>query len=50
VVLRDVTNQIMEKIAELSKQEYVPNMYASEAQDAIKKSQADEDQIESDEE
>ena len=49
-VLRDVTNQIMEKIAELSKQEYVPNMYASEAKDAIKKSQEDEDQIESDEE
>jgi 1-acyl-sn-glycerol-3-phosphate acyltransferase len=49
-VLRDVTNQIMEKIAELSKQEYVPNMYASEAKDAIKKSQVDEDQIESDEE
>ena len=49
-VLRDVTNQIMEKIAELSKQEYVPNMYASEAKDAINKSQEDEDQIESDEE
>ncbi len=49
-VLREVTNQIMEKIAELSKQEYVPNMYASEAKDAIKKSQVDEDQIESDEE
>ena len=49
-VLRDVTNQIMEKIAELSKQEYVPNMYASEAKDAIKKRQEDEDQIESDEE
>ena len=49
-VLRDVTNQIMEKIAELSKQEYVPNMYASEAKDAIKKSQVNEDQIESDEE
>jgi 1-acyl-sn-glycerol-3-phosphate acyltransferase len=49
-VLRDVTNQIMEKIAELSKQEYVPNMYASEAKDAIKKSRADEDQFESDEE
>jgi 1-acyl-sn-glycerol-3-phosphate acyltransferase len=49
-VLRDVTNQIMEKIAELSKQEYVPNMYASEAKDAIKKSREDEDQIESDEE
>ncbi len=49
-VLRAVTNQIMEKIAELSKQEYVQNMYASEAKDAIKKSQEDEDQIESDEE
>ena len=49
-VLRTATNQIMEKIAELSKQEYVPNMYASEAKDAIKKSQEDEDQIESDEE
>lgn len=49
-VLRNATNQIMEKIAELSKQEYVPNMYASEAKDAIKKSQEDEDQIESDEE
>ncbi|NBO51253.1 MAG: 1-acyl-sn-glycerol-3-phosphate acyltransferase [Actinobacteria bacterium] len=48
-VLRDVTNQIMEKIAELSKQEYVPNMYASEAKDAIKKSLKDEDQIESEE-
>ena len=48
-VLRDVTNKIMEKIAELSKQEYVPNMYASEAKDAIKKSLKDEDQIESDE-
>ncbi len=49
-VLRDVTNQIMEKIAELSKQEYVPNMYASEAKDAIKKSEeADVNQIESDE-
>ena len=49
-VLRTATNQIMEKIAELSKQEYVPNMYASEAKDAIKKSYAEEDQIESDEE
>lgn len=49
-VLRDVTNQIMEKIAELSKQEYVPNMYASEAKDAIKNSKIDDDQIESDEE
>jgi 1-acyl-sn-glycerol-3-phosphate acyltransferase len=50
VLLRTATNQIMEKIAELSKQEYVPNMYASEAKDAIKKSYAEEDQIESDEE
>ena len=49
-VLRTATNQIMEKIAELSKQEYVPNMYASEAKDAIKKSYVEEDQIESDEE
>jgi 1-acyl-sn-glycerol-3-phosphate acyltransferase len=49
-VLRTATNEIMEKIAELSKQEYVPNMYASEAKDAIKKSYAEEDQIESDEE
>ena len=49
-VLRTATNQIMEKIAELSKQEYVPNMYASEAKDAIKKSYEEEDQIESDEE
>ena len=49
-VLRDATNQIMEKIAELSKQEYVPNMYASEAKDAIKKSkEEDENQIEFDE-
>ena len=49
-VLRAATNQLMEKIAELSKQEYVPNMYASEAKDAIKKSKLEEDQIESDEE
>jgi len=49
-VLRTATNQIMEKIAELSKQEYVSNMYASEAKDAIKKSYVGEDQIESDEE
>jgi 1-acyl-sn-glycerol-3-phosphate acyltransferase len=28
----------MEKIAELSKQDYAPNMYASEAKDAIQKS------------
>ena len=38
VVLRNATNELMEKIAELSKQEYVPNMYASDAKDAIKKS------------
>jgi len=49
-VLRTATNQIMEKIAELSKQEYVPNMYASEAKDAIKTGYVEEDQIESDEE
>jgi 1-acyl-sn-glycerol-3-phosphate acyltransferase len=28
----------MERIAELSKQDYVPHMYASDAKDAIKKS------------
>jgi len=49
-VLRSATNQIMEKIAELSKQEYVPNMYASEAKDAIRNSKLEEDQFESDEE
>ena len=49
-VLRDATNKLMEKIAELSGQEYVPNMYASEAKDAIKKSREDDDQIEADEE
>ena len=49
-VLRDATNKLMEKIAELSGQEYVPNMYASEAKDAIKKSREYDDQIESDEE
>ena len=38
VVLRNATNELMEKIAQLSKQEYVPNMYASDAKDAIKKS------------
>ncbi len=37
-VLRSATNELMVKIAELSKQEYVPNMYASDAKDAIKKS------------
>ena len=49
-VLRAATNQIMEKIAVLSKQEYVPNMYASEAKDAISKSKLEEDAIEADEE
>ena len=49
-LLRKETNKIMETIAALSKQEYVPNMYASEAKDAIKKSYVEEDQIESDEE
>jgi 1-acyl-sn-glycerol-3-phosphate acyltransferase len=49
-VLRAATNKIMEKIAELSKQEYVPNMYASEAKDAISKSKLEEDAIEVDEE
>jgi 1-acyl-sn-glycerol-3-phosphate acyltransferase len=28
----------MERIAQLSKQEYVPDMYASDAKEAIKKS------------
>jgi 1-acyl-sn-glycerol-3-phosphate acyltransferase len=37
-VLRAATNQLMEKIAQLSKQDYVPDMYASDAKDAIKKS------------
>ena len=49
-VLREATNKLMEKIAELTGQEYVPNMYASEAKDAIKKSREDDDEIESDEE
>ena len=49
-VLREATNKLMEKIAELSGQEYVSNMYASDAKDAIKKSRADDDQIEVDEE
>lgn len=37
-VLRAATNQLMEKIAQLSKQEYVPDMYASDAKEAIQKS------------
>ena len=40
-LLRNLTNQLMEKIAQLSKQEYVPNIYASDAKDAIKKSKDD---------
>lgn len=36
--LRKTTDALMEKIAELSKQEYVPHTYASQAKDAIKKS------------
>ena len=39
-VLRAATNQLMEKIAQLSKQEYVPDMYASDAKEAIQKSGA----------
>ena len=45
-LLRKETNKIMETIAALSKQEYVPNMYASEAKDAIKKSQLEESEEE----
>lgn len=40
-LLRTLTNQLMEKIAQLSKQEYVPHTYASDAKDAIKKSKTD---------
>lgn len=40
-LLRTLTNQLMEKIAQLSKQEYVPHTYASDAKDAIKKSRED---------
>ena len=40
-LLRNLTNQLMEKIAQLSKQEYVPHTYASDAKDAIKKSKTD---------
>jgi len=45
-LLRKETNKIMETIAALSKQEYVPNMYASDAKDAIKKSQLEESEEE----
>ena len=40
-VLREVTNKIMDVIAAMSGQIYVPNMYASEAKDAIEKSRAE---------
>ena len=40
-LLRTLTNQLMEKIAQLSKQEYLPHTYASDAKDAIKKSKTD---------
>jgi len=49
-LLRKETNKIMETIAALSKQEYVPNMYASDAKDAIKKSQLEESEEEEEEE
>ncbi|CAB4334327.1 MAG: 1-acyl-sn-glycerol-3-phosphate acyltransferase [Actinobacteria bacterium] len=40
-VLREATNKIMDVIAAMSGQVYVPNMYASEAKDAIMKSKAE---------
>ena len=40
-VLREATNKIMDVIAAMSGQIYVPNMYASEAKDAITKSRAE---------
>jgi 1-acyl-sn-glycerol-3-phosphate acyltransferase len=40
-VLREATNKIMDVIAAMSGQIYVPNMYASEAKDAINKSRAE---------
>ena len=40
-VLSDATNKIMDVIAAMSGQIYVPNMYASEAKDAINKSKAE---------
>lgn len=42
-VLRAATNKIMDVIAAMSGQIYVPNMYASEAKDAIEKSKAEND-------
>jgi 1-acyl-sn-glycerol-3-phosphate acyltransferase len=38
----------MEKIAQLSKQEYVPDTYASDAKDAIKKSFKDRTEFDED--
>jgi 1-acyl-sn-glycerol-3-phosphate acyltransferase len=38
----------MEKIAQISKQEYVPEMYASDAKDAIKKSFKDRTEFDED--
>lgn len=40
-VLREATNKIMDVIAAMSGQIYVPNMYASEAKDAINKSKSE---------
>ena len=40
-VLREATNKIMDVIAAMSGQIYVPNMYASEAKHAINKSRAE---------
>ncbi len=40
-LLRTLTDQLMEKISQLSKQEYVPHTYASDAKDAIKKRKTD---------
>ncbi len=40
-VLREATNKIMDVIAAMSGQIYVPNMYASEAKDAINKSRSE---------
>ena len=48
VLLRTLTNQLMEKIAQLSKQEYVPHTYASDAKDAIKKSKTDNTEFDED--
>jgi len=47
-VLRAATNELMEKIAQLSKQEYVSDTYASDAKDAIKKSFKDRTEFDED--